>query len=62
MDEDNLKVVAEQKKLSKRLNFWFSDLFSLEPVDKRIRPLRLNNRLWKPSEYRCTTFFEYLRP
>ncbi|CAD8175924.1 unnamed protein product [Paramecium octaurelia] len=62
MDEENLKVVAEQKKLSKRLNFWFSDLFSLEPVDKRLRPLRLNNRLWKPYEYKCTTFFEYLRP
>jgi len=35
---------------------------SLEPVDKNLRPLRLNNRLWRPNEYNNTSFFDILRP
>lgn len=46
--EENLKTLAEKQKLKKKLNFWFTDLFSLEPVDNCFRPLRMNNRIWKP--------------
>ncbi|CAD8140605.1 unnamed protein product [Paramecium pentaurelia] len=61
--EDNLKTMAEKQKMKKKLNFCFSDLFSLEPVDTSFRPLRLNNRLWKPDDYDdLTDMFLYLRP
>ena len=49
--EENLKAIAQKHKLLKKLNFWFTYLFSLEPVDKNYRLLRLNNRLWKPDDY-----------
>jgi hypothetical protein len=45
-DEENLKNIAEKDRLPKCLNFEFSDLLSLEPVDDTLRPLRLNTRLW----------------
>lgn len=35
---------------------------SFEPVDKNLRPLRLNNRLWKPQEFESTEMLNYLRP
>ncbi|CAD8131835.1 unnamed protein product [Paramecium octaurelia] len=61
--EENLKSLAERQKLKKKLNFWFTDLFSLEPVDNCFRPLRLNNRIWKPNDYDdVTEMFLYLRP
>lgn len=45
------------------MNFWFTDLFSLEPVDNCFRPLRMNNRIWKPNDYDdVTEMFLYLRP
>lgn len=43
----------------------FSDLLSLEPVDRCMRPLRLNNRLWKdPDEFpgELSETFQYLKP
>ena len=62
--DDNLKKAAEKEGLTKSLNLEFTDLLSLEPVDKAFRPLRLNNRLWKPEEYKgkLTPFFVYIRP
>lgn len=49
--------------MKKKLNFCFNDLFSLEPVDRSFRPLRLNNRLWKPEDYdNLSEMFLYLRP
>lgn len=51
--------------MSKFLNIEFTDLMSLEPCDSRFRPLRLNNRLYRPKEYdkdRITDYFQYLRP
>lgn len=56
-------MVAETIKMSKFLNIEFTDLLSLEPVDSNFRPLRLNNRLWRPlHEYKTTDYFKYLRP
>jgi hypothetical protein len=54
--------LAEKHKLKKKLNLYFIDLFSLEPVDSRFRPLRLNNRLWKPNQYELSDMFKYLAP
>ncbi|CAD8047095.1 unnamed protein product [Paramecium sonneborni] len=62
MQDSNLKIVADQSHVLKPLNFWFIDLFSLEPVDKSFRPLRINNRLWKPQNYEVSDLFLYLRP
>jgi len=45
-DDDNLKITAEKDKLQKCLNFEFTDIFSLEPIDKNLRPLRLHEDLW----------------
>ena len=44
-DDNNLKITAEKEKLPKALNLEFTDIISLEPVDKTLRPLRLNTRL-----------------
>ncbi|CAD8135354.1 unnamed protein product [Paramecium octaurelia] len=62
MQDSNLKIVADQGHVLKQLNFWFTDLFSLEPVDKSFRPLRINNRLWKPQDYEVSDLFLYLKP
>ena len=52
--------------MAKLLNMEFTDLLSLEPCDECYRPLRLNNRLWRPKEYEInkeiTEYFLYLRP
>jgi hypothetical protein len=37
--------------MPKLLNIEFTDLLSLEPSDRSFRPLRLNNRIWRPNEY-----------
>ena len=50
-DDDNLRVTAEKDQMIKRLAFGFSDLLSLEPVDSRMRPLRLNPILWNHIDY-----------
>ncbi|CAD8137840.1 unnamed protein product [Paramecium pentaurelia] len=62
MQDSNLKIVADQGHVLKQLNFWFTDLFSLEPVDKSFRPLRINNRLWKSQDYDVSDLFLYLKP
>lgn len=48
LSEENLKTVAQSFGAQKEINLYFCDLFSFEPVDHNLRPLRLNNRLWKP--------------
>ncbi len=40
-----------QIKLPKELRLEMCDILSFEPVDERMRPLRINNRLWKEKEY-----------
>ncbi|CAD8097917.1 unnamed protein product [Paramecium sonneborni] len=61
--EESLKIQAENQGLFKLLNIQFIDLFSFEPLDKSFRPLRLNNRLWKPQNYKnLSQMFMYLRP
>ncbi|CAD8046948.1 unnamed protein product [Paramecium primaurelia] len=62
MQDCNLKIVADQGHVLKQLNFWFTDLFSLEPVDKSFRPLRINNRIWKSQDYDVSELFLYLKP
>ncbi|CAK92405.1 unnamed protein product (macronuclear) [Paramecium tetraurelia] len=62
MQDSNLKIVADQGHVLKQLNFWFTDLFSLEPVDKSFRPLRINNRIWKSSDFEVSDLFLYLKP
>jgi hypothetical protein len=63
--EANLQSVAESEGFMKKLNFELTDLLSLEPVDVNLRPLRLNPRLWRPSEYaeelKNDPEFDYLR-
>ncbi|EGR34469.1 protein kinase domain protein [Ichthyophthirius multifiliis] len=39
----NLKVQASISSLNKQLSYCQTDIFSLEPTDSRLRPLRLNN-------------------
>ncbi|CAD8176504.1 unnamed protein product [Paramecium pentaurelia] len=61
--EESLKIQAESQGLFKLLNIQFIDLFSFEPLDKSYRPLRLNNRLWKPQNYKnLSQMFMYFRP
>lgn len=64
--EQNLKTQAERSKILKVLNTEFTDLLSLEPCDPCFRPLRLNNRLWRPRDYvlhlEISEYFLYLRP
>jgi hypothetical protein len=62
MSEKMLETAAEINHLRKKLTFSLTDLLSLEPVDKRFRPLRLNGRLWKNEEYETSAYFKYLRP
>ncbi|CAD8154924.1 unnamed protein product [Paramecium octaurelia] len=62
MTEKMLEIAAENFSLPKKLSFCFTDLLSLEPVDRQYRPLRLNGRLWRPDEYDNSPYLEYLRP
>ena len=50
IEDENLKITASEDKISKSLNFELSDILSIEPVDKTLRPIRLNQRLWKDEE------------
>ncbi|CAK59659.1 unnamed protein product (macronuclear) [Paramecium tetraurelia] len=63
--DSNLKNLANKYEITKQLNFQFQDIFSYEPVDDNLRPLRLNNRLWKSNnDYKgeLTKMFIYLKP
>ncbi|CAD8121529.1 unnamed protein product [Paramecium sonneborni] len=62
MSEKMLETAAENNQLSKKVGFCFTDLLSLEPVDRQYRPLRLNGRLWRPQEYQISSYLKYLRP
>lgn len=44
--EDNLKKIAETMGLRKEVDLSVVDLLSLEPVDSKLRPLRMNVALW----------------
>ena len=44
--DENLSITAEKDKMNKRLNFEFSDLLSMEPVDSSLRPLRIHSSIW----------------
>ena len=48
--------MAQEKKLSKQIELGAADLFSLEPVDKDLRPLRLKNFV---NDYKLVRFDEY---
>jgi hypothetical protein len=48
--DENLRIMAEEEKLNKALKFEFCDLFSLDPVDTTLRPIRLNAKLWQQRE------------
>ncbi|CAD8182922.1 unnamed protein product [Paramecium pentaurelia] len=63
--DQNLKNLANKYEITKQLNFQFQDIFSYEPVDDNLRPLRLNNRLWKSNnDYKgeLSKMFIYLKP
>ena len=62
MNEDNLKIVAEQDKFNKQLFLGLTDLLSLEPIDENFRPLRNNSQLWQEDENNLTPYFRYIRP
>lgn len=42
---NNLLALAEDKEIHTEIDIGFCDLMSLEPVDSRLRPLRLNTDL-----------------
>lgn len=49
--EDNLKKIAESMGLRKEIDLSMVDLLSLEPVDYKFRPLRMNNSLWDSNKW-----------
>lgn len=61
-NDENLKIAAYKNQMMKSLSLEFSDLLSLEPVDKNLRPLRLNSSLWTDNDYdNMSLKFRYLR-
>ena len=50
IEDENLKITASEDKISKCLYFELPDILSIEPVDNTLRPMRLNQRLWKDEE------------
>ncbi|CAK82632.1 unnamed protein product (macronuclear) [Paramecium tetraurelia] len=62
MSEKMLETAAENCQLPKKISYCFTDLLSLEPVDRQYRPLRLNGRLWRPQDYQISPYLKYLRP
>lgn len=38
------------------------DILSFEPVDANFVPLRMNNKIWKPQEYKLSEIQTYLMP
>jgi hypothetical protein len=53
-DDSNLRVTAENDQMIKRMSFSLTDLLSLEPVDRRMRPLRVHPILWNDLDYIAT--------
>lgn len=49
LPEENIKIEADRLKIGKLVEFGVADLLSLEPVDKKHRPLRLNICLYDES-------------
>lgn len=45
-DDENLQITAENDGIRKALMLEMFDLFSFEPVDELLRPLRLNMGIW----------------
>ena len=43
-------ITAEKDKFMKALNIELSDILSMEPVDQRLRPLRLHTDIWKNED------------
>ena len=48
---DNLKTIAEIMRMSKKVDIAITDLLSLEPIDSRNRPLRMNEVLWSKKKW-----------
>jgi hypothetical protein len=49
-DEENLRVTAQLDKIKKALSLEFSDILSLDLVDKTLRPLRMNPIIWSENQ------------
>lgn len=58
----NLKITAEKDSFNKQVSLAFSDLLSLEPVDNKRRPLRLNTWLKDDINPSMTKYFLFLKP
>jgi hypothetical protein len=54
LPEENLSTVAEMMGLPRKVEFAMADLLSLEPVDSKYRPLRLNAYLWDENLWGVT--------
>lgn len=60
---ENTELVANELQLCRKIYYEAVELLSLEPVDSKLRPLRLNPHLWRPFEYKnLSDNFLYLRP
>lgn len=49
--EKNLKFMGQQKGFNKQCDLSMVDMLSLEPVDKKFRPLRFNNALLNKEKW-----------
>lgn len=49
--EDNMKKIAESMGLRKEVDLSVVDLLSLEPIDDKYRPLRMNLALWDVNHW-----------
>lgn len=58
----NLKITAEKDSFNKQVSLALSDLLSLEPVDRKRRPLRLNTWLKDEFNSAMTKYFVFLKP
>lgn len=52
-DNKNIKNLAEIMGIQKAINLSIMDLMSLEPVDQKLRPLRINALLWNKKKWEC---------
>lgn len=68
--DDNLRVTAELDSFNKQVNIARTDLLSLEPVDRKLRPIRLNillqvidiKNITATSMSSCTNYFSFVKP
>ena len=54
--KENIMKIGQSLTIKKRIDISMSDIFSLEPVDERFRPLRLNEVLFDDEKWKNQNF------